>query len=352
MQKIKLALLVFLVILGFSGTLLTTKADSVEKSAITVKEANIQNAEYKQFEDFFTPAFQLIWNDFSDKFVNGTVDFVGGNPVIADNLNKKRVDDSMFSSKDLYKTIGLQTFKTKKRIERDLKRKFNEKSKLLDAIQWYKKTNDKYVLYAMFKKDIFFNNSFKDLQSSSFNNSKEKFKYFGVTSNSESYTKEVTPIYYNNKNDFAVKLATKSNDEIILLTDNSNKPVFEIWDNFSKNELSKKSDLTFDEDSKLFIPEINFKNRINYQELTNKQIKGSNYIIETALEDIEFSLDKNGAKIRNEAIMSVKRLALRPDSFQKVYNFNKPFILFIRTKEAKVPYFALKIKDTQYLVKQ
>lgn len=352
MQKTKLALLVFLVILGFSGTMLSTKADSVKKPVKTVKEVSIQKAEYTQFEDFFTPAFQLIWNDFSDKFVKGSIEFVDGNPAIVNNLNKKRVNDSMFSSKDLYKTIGLQTVKTKKRIERDLKRKFKETSKLLDAIQWYNKTDDKYVLYAMFKKDVLFLNAFKDLSPASFANSKDKYKYFGITRNTEAYAKEITPIYYNSKNDFAVKLATKNGDEIILLTDNSNKPVFEIWDNFYTNKLSKKSDLTFDEDSKLLVPQIDFKNRINYKELTNRKIKGSKYVIDTALEDIEFSLDKNGAKIRNEAIMSVKRMALRPDSLQKIYNFNKPFILFIRSKDDKVPYFALKIKDTKYLVKE
>lgn len=361
MNKLKLSMIICLAATALTGSFLCCYAKNVSNSskvilenkatAVNSKTAPLTSSEYTQFNDFFTPAFQLLWNDFSDKFVKGKITFTDETPTIVNRLNERRIEEGMFSPKDLYKTVGKQTFATKKRIEKDLKRKFNEESKLLDSIQWFKKTDDRFVLYSMFKKDVFFINSFKDLTSASFNNSKEKYKYFGVTINSEFYQKYVTPIYYNNNNDYAVNLATKSGDEIILLTDNSNKPVFEIWDNFYKTKLSENNDLVFDEDSKLLIPQIDFKNRINYKELTNKKIKGSNYIIETALEDIEFSLDKDGAKIKNEAIMSIKRMALRPDSLQKIYNFNKPFVLFIRSKDAKVPYFALKVKDTKYLIK-
>lgn len=358
MKKIKKTLIAMLAVVGlFSSILCGCAKEAVNKSETAVTEQNQkveqtkQSDEYKQFNDFFTPAFQLIWNDFSEKFIKGEVRFVGGNPEIVNNLNQKRLTDSMVSKNDLYKTIGNQTFATKKRIERELKRKFHEKSKLLDAIEWTKKADSRYVLYAMFKKDIEFSKAFKDLDAGKFNSSKENYKYFGVTKNADEYRKFVFPIYYKDRNDYAVKLTTKTNDEIILLTDNSNRKVFEIWDDFYKNKYAKKSNLAFDEDAELIVPQISFNKQIKYNEFLGKKIEDSNLVIETALEDIEFSLDKTGAKIRNEAIMGVERMSLRHEQLKKKYHFNKPFILFIKDKNADVPYFALKIKDGKYLKK-
>ena len=363
MTNMKKTLITSLAVFGLFSTILCgcvksapIVVDDTNKQVATVKNSvattNVQQStEYNQFQDFFTPAFQLIWNDFSDKLVKGNVSLVGGNPEIVNDLNQKRLKESMVSKNDLYKTIGKQTFATKKKIEKELKRKFHEKIKLLDAIEWTKKADDRYVLYAMFKKDVLFSKAYMDLNSQPFNNSKDYYKYFGVTTNTENYKNYVAPVYYNNSNDFAVKLATKSGDEIILVTDNTNRKVFEIWDDFYKNQLSKKSNLKFDSDSELIIPQIDFKKSIKYDKITGKRIVNTNLVIDSALEDIEFSLDKNGAKIRNEAVMSVARMALVPEEIKRIYKFNKPFVLYIRSKNADVPYFALKIKDTKYLKK-
>ncbi len=309
-----------------------------------------KDIQYNQFNDFYTPAFQLIWNDFSDKVVKHNVEFVGGNPALVDNLNQRKLTETMISKKDLYKAMGSQTFATKRRIERNLMWKFHEKSALLDSIDWQKKADERIVLFAMFKKSVYFVNAFKKLTPESFNNSSEKYEYFGVISEQNNYEKYITPVFYNNNNDYAVALKTKSGDEIILQTSNSTEPVLKIWDKLYSNHLSKQSNLAFDENSKLIVPNIDFKKKMNYKELVGKRIKNSNYIIDAALENIEFSLDNEGAKIKNEAIMGVSKMAFNPLP-QKVYNFNKPFILFIRSKDANVPYFALKIKDTQYLEK-
>lgn len=358
MRKIKKTLITSLAVLGLFSTLLcgcakgTPAAADKQSANNKVEAATLQQAhEYNQFQDFFTPAFQLIWNDFSDKLVKGNVVLVGGNPDIVNDLNKKRLKESMVSKNDLYKTIGKQTFATKKKIEKELKRKFHEKSNLLESIEWTKKADDRYVLYAMFKKDVLFSKAYMDLNSQPFNNSKDYFKYFGVTTNTENYKNFVSPVYYNNSNDFAVKLATKSGDEIILVTDNTNRKVFEIWDDFYQNKLSKKTNLEFDSEAELIIPQIDFKKSIKYDKITGKRIVNTNLVVDSALEDIEFSLDKNGAKIRNEAVMSVTKMALFPEDIKKIYKFDKPFVLYIRSKNADVPYFALKIKDTTYLKK-
>ena len=63
----------------------------------TVEQKAQDKSEYNQFQDLYTPAFQLIWNDFSDKLVGHEVKFVGENPKILSDLNQRRLtEDACF----------------------------------------------------------------------------------------------------------------------------------------------------------------------------------------------------------------------------------------------------------------
>lgn len=305
-----------------------------------------------QFEDFYTPAFQLIWNDFSNQIIKGKVDFTAGNTPLVDNLNKQYLTADMLDSKDYYKTMGPQIIKTKKRIEKELYRKFREKSKLLDNIEWYKNTakNDSIVLYSMFKKDISFKKKYPVLNSAVFNNGENKVKYFGLLTSPQEFISQIKPVYYNSPDDNAVILLTKEGDEIILQRTDSNESVLKIWNDLYQNHIHKKKLMTFEDTDKLMVPFIKLEKRIEYKELCDKEIKGSKYEIKQALEDIEFSLDNTGAKLRNEAVMSIMKMSM-PIKPSNNYFYNKPFVLFIRYQDAAKPYFALKIKDDSILVK-
>ena len=136
-----------------------------------------------------------------------------------------------------------------------------------------------------------------------------------------------------------------------MLASNSDEPVLSIWDKLYAEKLTKKSHLDFDKHSKLIVPFVKLSKTFKYDELTGKDIVGSKYIIDSAIEVIDFSLDNTGARIKNEAMMGVRTTALRPHEPDRLYYFNKPFVLFIRAKDGKVPYFALKVKDTTYLQK-
>lgn len=340
--------------LFFTGCANNSDRNKVE-ALPTQDKSVVKTSEYNQFQDIFTPAFQLIWNDFSDKVVGRKVEFIGENPQILSDLNEKRLTENMLSKKDYYKTIAPQTTATKKSIEKSIKKQFNEKSQLLDSVNWLKKDDGVHkVLYCMFKKNVYFPKVFEKLPPAPFiaqETSKTYYDMFGVLKNQNKFEGQVLPVYYNDKNDYAVRLLTKSGDEIVLLTSTSDEPVLKIWDKLYAEKLSKKSSLPFDKNSKLLVPYINLSKTFNYSELTGRAIAGTNVVIDTALEVIDFSLDNTGAKIKNEAMMGIRTTALRPHEPQRLYYFNKPFVLFIRSKDGKVPYFALKVKDTTYLQK-
>jgi len=316
-------------------------------------ENNQAQKPYKPFEDFYTPAFQLIWNDFTDKFVKHKIEFVDGNPPFADNLNQRRLSENMLSEKDYYKTIAPQTVETKKKIEKTIKEKFNEKSKILDSVGWLKKDDGfTKILYCMFKKNIYFEQEFENLFANRFNYSEKCYKYFGIKKYDAKLAKSVTPVYYNNFNDYAVILNTKSGDEIILQRIDDDKPVFDYWDKLYNEYLKNGTKIAFTSEDKLAVPEIKYSQMLQYNELSGHEIKNSKYVISKAIEAIDFKLNAKGAELRNEALMSVYKTAIYRKTNSRCYNFDKPFILFIRSKNAEVPYFALKIKDERYLVEK
>ena len=77
-----------------------------------------------------------------------------------------------------------------------------------------------YVLYAMLKKNFEFPTKFTVLDNGEFGNYKN-VKFFGINSKTDNVTrKQVEVLYYNSAEDFAIKLITKGNDEIIITKGN------------------------------------------------------------------------------------------------------------------------------------
>ena len=61
-----------------------------------------------------------------------------------------------------------------------------------------------------------FEKEFEELENGQFGNY-ENVKYFGIKKKtSEKVREQVKVLYYNSKEDFAIKLLTKSNDEVII----------------------------------------------------------------------------------------------------------------------------------------
>ena len=81
-------------LLFFTGCANNSDRNKVE-ALPTQDKSVVKTSEYNQFQDIFTPAFQLIWNDFSDKVVGRKVEFIGENPQILSDLNEKRLTENM-----------------------------------------------------------------------------------------------------------------------------------------------------------------------------------------------------------------------------------------------------------------
>ena len=112
LKKVTLSILVvFFVSFCFmlSGFSFLKKTKIQEPVHVVSEYSTIQNK-------LWCVTFQLVWNELSEKFVKGPVNFVGGNPPIADELNKKLYTSEILSEDSYYTTFGKVSKKLKNQI--------------------------------------------------------------------------------------------------------------------------------------------------------------------------------------------------------------------------------------------
>ena len=291
--------------------------------------------------------FNLIWNDLKNELAKRDIEFTPQLDVVS-NLNKGTFNTEYLSEDSYYKVYGKPTIELKNQIEKEIKRKFNETSDILNDFNWGNTAENDYFLYSMLKKEFEFPKVFDRLENERFKDW-ENVKYFGISKKTSKQVREqVKVLYYNSKDDFAIKLLTKSNDEVIISRGNKATTFGEIYAEIKENNVNFKGNKNIEEDEIVKIPNIDFKLKKEFEEIENKSFlfaSGEEYAIEKAVQTIEFSLDEKGGRIKSEAGMMNKALALFPDEKPREFLVNDTFCIFLKEKDKELPYFAAKISD-------
>jgi len=297
--------------------------------------------------------FQLIWNDLIDEIVKHPVEFVGTKSLMADNLNRREFTVEDLSESSYYKKLGLASPEMKREIETGIKEKFNETSDILHMFDWTP-APDKYILYAMLKKDFQYLVPFDKLDDDNFNGSSKKVKYFGINKDSSwNLRNTIDVLFYNDRNDFAVSLKSKQGDTVYLYRTDDIKTFDRLYsDMLEKSSVyqGKKYLAKIDE---FKAPMIEFKTEREFRELANKPIKNSNFLISKAIETVQFKMDETGVKLKSEAgIMMLTSAApgLKNEPPRYFYCDGK-YVIFMLDKGRSKPYFALSVSDAAKIQK-
>ena len=192
-----------------------------------------------------------------------------------------------------------------------------------------------------------------------FGESEEFIKYFGINNaSSENMNKNIeilfySPISINNShsNDFAIKLKTKEEDEIILYRTDTNKSFEEYYKEIENKTNLYTGNREFKEIDELRIPYVRVNGMISYDELYGKEIKNSEglYIFDT-IQNVNFYLNESGCNLKSKATMVTEYLSVGIDT--KYCYFQDNFIIFMKEKNSDIPYFALKIDNSDILEKK
>ncbi len=299
--------------------------------------------------DIFTPAFQLIWQDFKELISTKKINFKGIDPSVAWVLNSNRFTTDDISLDSYYKIAQPISLSLKAKIQREIFEKFGETSQILDNIDWNTKGNNDILLYALFKKDVKFPKEFYILSSKQFNNSKDEYKFFGFNKeNAKEFTSQVKPLFYAYDWDYAISIDTQSGDRIVLYRTDSKQNVYDLYSQIDKKAVNN---IKLSDNDELIIPFISIDKQIEYKELQNRKINNTKFIIAKTIDDIKFNLDNKGAKLRNESALEAVEMSLRFPDKVRIFDFSKPFVLYMIEKDKSLPYFALRINNTDFLVK-
>ena len=292
--------------------------------------------------------FNLVWNDFMNDVIGDKIEFEDGYSALADELNKQTFTVEQLNKNSYFKIHGKENLTLKNQIEQGIKQKFNETSSIIDKCDWEK--GEGYVLYAMLKKEFNFLEKFPTLNENTFGDSKEKVKYFGIEPDTEQVaSKNIEILFYNSKEDFAIKLKTKEGEEVYLYrTTGENKSFEENYKEMQVKQSKYNGEKTWNKNDILNIPFIKVKDEINYDELCGRYIKNTDWYIAQALQTIDFELNNYGGSVKSEALIEAFKSALLEKG--REFIFNNDFILFLKEEDKTKPYFALKVDNTDILV--
>ncbi len=289
--------------------------------------------------------FNLIWNDLKNELVKKDIVFKNQTDII-NNLNKGTFNVNNLSEDSYYKVYDHPSLELKERIKEAIKNKFNETSDILDSFDFINVSSKDYFLYVMLKKNFEFEKEFTDLGVAKFRD--KDAEYFGIDDETSYEVREqVKVLYYNNDDDFAIKLLTKGNDEVIISKGNTEDNFKNAYDKIISDSLKYTGKKEFKSNDTLKIPNIKFKLKKEIEAVENKEFKfanGDTYIISKALQTIEFELDKKGGKIKSEAGMMANYSSVEI-SDKRDFVLDDTFTIFLKEKNKDLPYFASRITN-------
>ena len=337
MKKILVSLAILVAMIGGISTAQAQEVNSIEVLPTMNTQSTAQNR-------IWVGTFQLVWNKLTDKIVKAPVKFLDFDSQMANNLNQKQFKKSNLNEKSYYVKSGIVSPALKAEIEKNIKSKFHETSDILKMFD-FTYNPEKIFVYAMLKKDFRFTNAFDKLATGNFGNSQEKVKYFGINDNSNpKLYKNVSVLFYNDDNDFAVKLYTKGKDEVLLYRTNDDKTFDKYYAELNDKTAKYRGDKNFVKNDTLTIPDIKLYQETSFNELEGHQIVGTNMQIDKTIETVDFRMNNKGVKLKSEAAIMLRCMSLAPREGRD-FTFNNNFVLFLIEKNQNTPYYAMKVSD-------
>lgn len=172
----------------------------------------------------------------------------------------------------------------------------------------------------------------------------------GFSANQEQ-KKTVEVLHYRDDHEFIIRLRLQdSADELILAKGYNTAEPSEALQALAKLDLSHSRRLGSDDHFKMPLLKLDFRRddeKIIGKTLANPRF--TDFTIAQMFEKIIFELDEKGAKVENEAVITMVRGALMDFRQQRYFYLDKPFWVIMKRRESKNPYFLLGVNNTEFM---
>ena len=313
---------------------------------------------------------QIAWNKLCNDILKGTLEIENG-PWYVSKLNEL-INELPQISEDSY--VALAGF-GKENIVEKIKDALLQKFNVLPIIDFPDVGSNELLSFSYMQKSLDFETIFHPLKSYiSLGTEEIKIKSFGFEYNSVSHDsplkKQVEMLYFDwsfggGQSAFIIELKTTSSIDEILISDvkpettliktyNKIQELIQQYkydcENFGVNKGMEYHSHGYQKKfMSLSIPKIKFNIIHVYKDLANKRFKNPNFsdnYIKQAVQNIQFSLNEKGARIK--ALASIGTKMGDPPRLE----IHGPFVIIIKNRNSKTPYFMAYIGNDELLEKQ
>jgi hypothetical protein len=217
---------------------------------------------------------------------------------------------------------------------------------------------DDFVAYAYLYKNLSFPQPFEDNPPLDFG--KTEVKNFGFTTNlnqlPDGVIGQVAICDYKSRDDFVIKLKTKSPDDELILAKVPPASTLQATMDQVLQRATKNNPVTPASGDTLAVPKLNFDLRGDFPALEGLVLlpgptaRVKNLKTESVKQLVRFQLNEKGAILKSEAVIIMKATMVVARPELHVMIFDRPFLILMKRANSDHPYFALWVGNASLLV--
>lgn len=346
------------------GGELSENAYSKEPRVTQIESTQLSNTDVTSYMEkniesgrnlLYCSTFQIAWDELTDEIIKEPI-MLDGNPLTAQLLNKRLTGKQDISENSYIAMVGFNYDGIVERIRKALKEKFNTEPGIDISLE----LRDDILAYAFLFKDLKFDKEFKSLEEPILFNGTIQIIAFGIGSDEDEegkakLRKQVKILDYKNDNDFILSLISSAPEDMIILAKISPKTTLLETIDHVLERIANSQPTDLHENENLKIPKLDFDIFHRFSDLEEKYFLNNDfqdYLIVKAIQSIRFRLNEKGALLRSEASIWALRGGVIASWPPRSFIFNKQFLILLKEKNTKYPYFAMWIDNAELLLKE
>ena len=301
-------------------------------------------------------SFQMAWNKLKNDVAKGSVK-VQGAELVSERLNRAEVSEDDLDETSYYSAAGFIKQGIIERIQADMAQRFPDVPKPT----FHANPLDVVVAYACLNAEVKFEHPYLDNQEpAAFQVGKEdstEVRFFGVPRKAveKELRGQVELLYFDlGNNYYGLDLCRSSSPNQLVLASMPRKTTLgetlSDLGNKSAAYASKEQPFRFRHGDVLLVPNMHWRIEHHFQEIEGSNKPSLNPSmketwIDQAIQVIEFKLDRQGAAVSSESKAITKKGGLD-------FMFNRPFLLYMKKRGAKHPFFVMWVDNAELLIKK